>query len=277
MMLFEKSFDIGEVVLNYAEGPNNGPPILFIPGSFGIWQNYQAIYPSIIDIHHIYSIDSRGRGKSSRANGQYQLKHMANDTIKFVKQVIKKPTVIVGHSEGGWIALYAAQQLPEYLRGLVILDSWLDLDRHIKELDSQKARDGYKVAQSMVGNTVDDLFKMLSEQNPDRDKDAVRHEALCWSLVDPDFLTLWSDGRLVEYFEGLDVAGFLESTRIPVLFIQADHEAGGMVSDDEVSGFLGNSMFRHVKMDGADHNLNVNPYDKPLIADPLKEFLFSFR
>jgi hypothetical protein len=29
MMLVEKSFDTGEVVLNYAEGPDNGPPILF--------------------------------------------------------------------------------------------------------------------------------------------------------------------------------------------------------------------------------------------------------
>jgi hypothetical protein len=27
-MLVEKSFDTGEVVLNYAEGPDNGPPLI---------------------------------------------------------------------------------------------------------------------------------------------------------------------------------------------------------------------------------------------------------
>jgi len=31
-MMLVKSFDTGEVVLNYAEGPDNGPPMLLIPG-----------------------------------------------------------------------------------------------------------------------------------------------------------------------------------------------------------------------------------------------------
>ncbi len=40
MMLVEKSFDTGEVVLNYAEGPDNGPPILFIHGITSNWLNF---------------------------------------------------------------------------------------------------------------------------------------------------------------------------------------------------------------------------------------------
>ena len=31
-MLVEKSFDTEEVVLNYSEGPPNGPPLVLLPG-----------------------------------------------------------------------------------------------------------------------------------------------------------------------------------------------------------------------------------------------------
>jgi Na+/H+ antiporter NhaC len=34
----EKKFNTGEVILNYVEGPENGPPLLFIPGQMEFWQ-----------------------------------------------------------------------------------------------------------------------------------------------------------------------------------------------------------------------------------------------
>jgi pimeloyl-ACP methyl ester carboxylesterase len=42
-MLVEKSFDTGEAVLNYAEGPDNGPPILLIHGITGNWRGFLPI------------------------------------------------------------------------------------------------------------------------------------------------------------------------------------------------------------------------------------------
>jgi len=34
-MIVEKKFDAGDVVLNYAEGPNNGSPLLLLHGFTG--------------------------------------------------------------------------------------------------------------------------------------------------------------------------------------------------------------------------------------------------
>lgn len=33
---FEKKFNTGKVIINYIEGPSNGPPLVFIPGQYGV-------------------------------------------------------------------------------------------------------------------------------------------------------------------------------------------------------------------------------------------------
>ena len=71
-MLVERRFDTGEVVLNYAKGPNNGPPILLIHGITSNWRNFLPIMPSITMRWHVYAIDLRGHGKSEHKTGQEQ-------------------------------------------------------------------------------------------------------------------------------------------------------------------------------------------------------------
>jgi hypothetical protein len=63
VMLVEKSFDTGEVVLNYAEGPDNGPPFVILPAYYHGWQNYKSIIPTLKAQYHLYGVDARGRGE----------------------------------------------------------------------------------------------------------------------------------------------------------------------------------------------------------------------
>lgn len=44
----EKKFDTGKIILNYVEGPDNGPPLLFIPGQMEFWQGYELVMPDLI-------------------------------------------------------------------------------------------------------------------------------------------------------------------------------------------------------------------------------------
>ena len=43
-MLVEKRFDTGEVVLNYAEGPDNGPPAILLHGFTSNWQSARVAF-----------------------------------------------------------------------------------------------------------------------------------------------------------------------------------------------------------------------------------------
>ena len=97
-------------------------------------------------------------------------------------------------------------------------------------------------------------------------------------MVDPDWYELWIQGRLDLYFKGLDACGYLESAGFPVLFLQADPGAGGMVSDDEVKQILEvNPSVRHVFLDGVGHNMGANPLEETRIIEPIKDFLESLR
>ena len=102
-MLVERRFDTGEVVLNYAEGPNNGPPLVLFPGVTRRWQSFfMPIINPFINRTHIYAVDHRGHGKSSHKPGQYRLNDFSTDAATFLQQ-LDEPAIIFGHSLGGMI------------------------------------------------------------------------------------------------------------------------------------------------------------------------------
>ena len=63
-MLTESSFDTGEVVINYAEGPALGSPLVLLHGSTLDWQSWQHLIPPLAQTWHAYACDLRGHGKS---------------------------------------------------------------------------------------------------------------------------------------------------------------------------------------------------------------------
>lgn len=56
----EKKFYTSEVTLNYVEGPDNGPPLLFIPGQMEFWQGYELVMPHFSKNYHVFVVDVRG-------------------------------------------------------------------------------------------------------------------------------------------------------------------------------------------------------------------------
>ena len=107
-MLVEKTFDTGEAVLNYAEGPDNGPPLLFLHGGVGQWKSYEEMLPHFTDRYHVFAPDFRGRGKSTRTPDTHRLKKDVDDTTKFITECIGKPANVFGYSLGGWVAALSA-------------------------------------------------------------------------------------------------------------------------------------------------------------------------
>ena len=121
-MLREKSFDTGELTLNYAEGPASGPPLLLLHGLTGWWQSFQPLIPRLTPTWQIYACDLRGHGKSGRVADRYRLTDYVQDIVTFLRQQIITPTILLGHSLGALTALGAAADLPQRVHALVLLD-----------------------------------------------------------------------------------------------------------------------------------------------------------
>lgn len=115
----EGVFDTGEMLLNYAcAGTADKPALLLVPGQTESWWGYEQAMTRLEADFHVFAVDLRGQGRSSRAPGRYTFDNMGNDLVRFIAFEIRRPTVVAGLSSGGvlaaWLSAYAP---PGLVRG----------------------------------------------------------------------------------------------------------------------------------------------------------------
>ena len=120
----ERGFDAGEVTINHVVvGTADKPPLLLIPGQTESWWGYEAALGLLSDHFQCFAVDLRGQGRSTRTPGRYTLDNMGNDLVRFMDEVIGRPTYVSGLSSGGvlsaWLSAYAK---PGQLIGAVYMD-----------------------------------------------------------------------------------------------------------------------------------------------------------
>lgn len=108
----EQLADLGEVEMNYATaGASSRPALLLIPGQTESWWGYEQAMPLLAEQFHVYAVDLRGQGRSTRTPGRYTLDNMGNDLVRFIDVVIGRETFVSGLSSGGvlsaWLSAYA--------------------------------------------------------------------------------------------------------------------------------------------------------------------------
>ena len=267
MMLVEKSFDTGEVVLNYAEGPNNGPPMLLIHGFQRRWKLFQPIIPELSKNYHIFAVDLRGHGKSGRVKGHYTLKDYSNDIIKLLENRIHQPTILFGHSLGGWASLMIASKKPTTVKALIIGDSPLDLRELKKMLKRNYDRRTTRREYSM--KTYEELVKELDVDSAER-----------LSLLDPDVFTLWFEdcedsSNFDRLMEGFEISKLLQGFDCPVLLFQGN---GHILTDGGVEYAKSiRSDIVHVYFEDKGHLLGLDTGDAGELLSAVTSFLESLK
>ena len=266
-MLVVKSFDTGEVVLNYAEGPNNGPPMLLIHGFTLSWKLFQPIIPELSKNYHVFAVDLRGHGKSGRVKGHYTLKDYSNDIIKLLENRIHQPTILFGHSLGGWASLMIASKKPTTVKALIIGDSPLDLRELKKMLKRNYDRRTTRREYSM--KTYEELVKELDVDSAER-----------LSLLDPDVFTLWFEdcedsSAFDRLMEGFEISKLLQGFDCPVLLLQGN---GQILTDGGVE--YAKSIrpdIVHVYFEDKGHLLGLDTGDAGELLSAVTSFLESLK
>ena len=259
----EHSFDTGTVTINYAEGPLSGPPLVLLHGGSGRWQNYEDTILDLAARFHLYAPDFRGHGKSGRVPGRYQLQDYANDTIAFLRQCVAEPACLFGCSMGGMVALMVAAQAPGDVRAVVVGDSPLTRRTAPSAGHARVAawRDlaGGRLSIAEIAEALKDAPTEIPGQDEPvtmREKygeDSGNYTWVATNLYynDPDMLTAVLDGTMTV---GYEIEKVLPAIRCPVLLLQADPDAGGMMTDAEVERALSLLAHpRHVRLERTGH------------------------
>lgn len=118
----EKRTTIDGSTINYAEGPDNGPPLLLIHGQATTWQSWHRVLPDLSERFHVFAVDVYGHGKSARVPEKYTARAIAADMEQFLTQVVGEPATVAGHSSGGLIAAVLAADAPQHVRGVILED-----------------------------------------------------------------------------------------------------------------------------------------------------------
>lgn len=95
--------------------------IVFIHGLFGSLSNLGMLARAYFETHHVMQIDVRNHGKSEHSE-EMNYAVMAQDIVETLDSLHIEKFSLVGHSMGGKIAMLLAQQYPNRIEKLAVLD-----------------------------------------------------------------------------------------------------------------------------------------------------------
>jgi pimeloyl-ACP methyl ester carboxylesterase len=102
------------VTLNYLEqGDAGGAPVILLHGYTDSWNTYALVLPLLSSKYHVFALDQRGHGNSSKAACCYDMNEFATDVIAFMDAKGIDKATVVGHSMGSMIAQLLAIHYPE--------------------------------------------------------------------------------------------------------------------------------------------------------------------
>ena len=125
---------------------NKQVPVVCIHGFGGNADQWRFNLPELAKQgHSAYAVDLMGYGYSDKpspkdfgVNELYNFENWAGQTCQFVDKVVKEPCVLVSNSVGGLVALQAAVERPDIIKGVILIDISLRLLHETKQSALQK-------------------------------------------------------------------------------------------------------------------------------------------
>lgn len=100
----------------------NGPAVLAIPGMGDLRSEYRLIRPALQQAgYRVITMDARGFGESSVNWNDYSARAVGRDAVAVLKHLAAGPATIMGNSFAAGSALWAAQDAPDQVNGVVLL------------------------------------------------------------------------------------------------------------------------------------------------------------
>ncbi|MDP9087223.1 MAG: alpha/beta hydrolase [Pseudomonadota bacterium] len=206
----------------YTETLGRGTPILFLHGGLLYFDNNFTNQRDYFAARHmVIGIDQRGHGHSPDGPWQLSYQQMADDTAALIRKLKVGPVDVVGHSDGGDIALWLARGHPDLVRRVVISGANLrglppaELEARKHWTADQQAKKLQEVAASLPQYFVTD-YAAVSPDGADH-----------WLTMVAKCYLLWSQSIVIEPAE-------LSKITALVLVMAGDHDFTSLQETTEI-------------------------------------------
>ncbi|HHT83111.1 MAG: alpha/beta fold hydrolase [Christensenellales bacterium] len=115
------TINVGDITLSYYRKGNGKKALILLHGNSENAKIFSDYLNTVSEDYKAYAIDLRGHGKSQWGEGNFTIKTMAIDIMRFINQKPFDKVSIVGFSDGANIAMYLAKIAPELIDKLVLI------------------------------------------------------------------------------------------------------------------------------------------------------------
>lgn len=120
------SATVNGVTLHYLQaGKGSESPVVLLHGYAETSHMWRPLMLQLADRHVVIAPDLRGAGSSSKPEGGYDKKTMAQDIHALVESLGYPKVKIVGHDIGLMVAYAYAAQYPDEVESIVLMDAFL--------------------------------------------------------------------------------------------------------------------------------------------------------
>jgi pimeloyl-ACP methyl ester carboxylesterase len=119
------SMDVRGTSVNYVDigSGDAGPPVLFVHGLGGAWQNWLENIPRVAQERRVFALDLPGFGRSEMPRAEISIPGYGRCVDEFCERVGLEEVVLVGNSMGGFVAAETAAQFPARVERLVLVSA----------------------------------------------------------------------------------------------------------------------------------------------------------
>jgi len=105
----------------------NGPLVICVPSLGDVRGEYRFLRPLLVEAgFQVATMDGRGHGESSVAWDDFSVAGVGEDILALIRELEAGPAVVIGTSMGGGAAIWAAVEAPELVRGMILVDPFVD-------------------------------------------------------------------------------------------------------------------------------------------------------
>ncbi|MFI6580841.1 alpha/beta fold hydrolase [Embleya sp. NPDC050493] len=152
------------------DGPRNAPALVLIHGSASSTRSWDRLVPLLTAAHCVVRIDLLGHGRSSEpADHGYEITEQGRTVGAALDRLGVEHAVVVGHSSGGYAATALAEQRPDLVTALSLVNTgprldafvatesaaigpehWPPTDEQVRHLATTAFRAGFRIPQELV-------------------------------------------------------------------------------------------------------------------------------
>lgn len=254
------------------DGPDDATPLLCLHGVTASAEEFGWLADRLAGEYRVVRPSFRGHGGSGRPDGPYLGPDYVADAVAVLEQVVDGPALLLGHSLGGVVALAVAQQRPDLVRALLVIDPGLIVAEDVPDgqpLDTMGLAETFRLIHGAMpqvqasGISADDFARQLLQtptlQGMTAEELYVEGTTAWWARsqlqLDVRVLDVTVDPHAPRERVPFDIDQPLE---VPTLALLADPDVPDAIVDDlrrEQLEAAGSPDLEVVVVEGAGHGL----------------------